>query len=380
MANEIPVFMTKVECPVCKTINEFETIRMGAYTESGRDTDFCPTGREWRNPRYQHINPLLYFMATCSSCFYTREFNKDFKEWKSDSAFRSYRQKAVREKHLNALASADGLIKPLGLSIDLQKAPQESAIAKLLLGILNEKMMERPNWLDLGRWYLRVAWLFRERTGGVATVLSKEDINSSRLQKMVESLQNSFGNCEEQIQQIIELVELQPAVGPTAEDPYRSALANWETNLGPMMSSVEKLLTWRDTAEPVAPASENEITVTNDEDSSFGVFLSSLQAKDKGIPLNEIDALRSALKYYHRAYETARDTSGGNQKIQLAYMIGELARRIGEFDRAQEFFNVAMRGGQEIIHANRGDESRSALARKIIEMARDQVKECRTDA
>ena len=128
MTSEVPVFMTRVECPVCKTVNDFETIKVGAYTEHGRDTDFRPTERVWRNTKYQHINPLLYFTATCSSCYYTREFNKSFKEWKTDPAFRSFRQKIVREKHLNALAGPGALIKLLGMALAPQNAPNESAI------------------------------------------------------------------------------------------------------------------------------------------------------------------------------------------------------------------------------------------------------------
>ena len=76
MSNESPLFLTKVECPVCKTINEFETIKVGAYVEEDHDTDFCPKGRRWHNPKYAIYNPLLFFMATCENCYYTREFNQ----------------------------------------------------------------------------------------------------------------------------------------------------------------------------------------------------------------------------------------------------------------------------------------------------------------
>src|SRR3990170_5366793 len=96
--DESPFYISRVECPVCKTVNDFETIKMGAYNESGRDSDFCPTGREWRNQKYQAVNPLLYFMVACSSCFYAREFNRNFREWKDDTAFRTYRQKIVRQR------------------------------------------------------------------------------------------------------------------------------------------------------------------------------------------------------------------------------------------------------------------------------------------
>ena len=68
MANESPFLIIKIECPVCQTINEFEQIKVGAYTEDGRDTDFCPKDITWRLSKYQAYNPLAFFTATCSNC------------------------------------------------------------------------------------------------------------------------------------------------------------------------------------------------------------------------------------------------------------------------------------------------------------------------
>ena len=67
MTSDSPFFLTKVECPICRTINEFETVRLGAYVEGGRDTDFCPTEITWSQPKYQAYNPLLFFIACCSN-------------------------------------------------------------------------------------------------------------------------------------------------------------------------------------------------------------------------------------------------------------------------------------------------------------------------
>jgi len=375
MKPEVPVFMTRVECPVCKTVNEYATIKMGAYTENGRDTDFCPTGRVWRNQKYQHVNPLLYFMAACSSCFYTREFNKTFKEWKSDSAFRSFRQKIIREKHLNMLASPDGLIKPLGIALDPENAPQETAITKLLLGILEEKMLERPSDLDLGRWYVRIAWIFREMAGGSKTKFGAEQIQKARLQTMLKSLRESFGHCERQMDDIQGLIDERPG----AEDPCRSALGGWRSSLNPVLKSVDDLLSWQDQDMPRSAASPDDesAVVAFGGYASFDAFLHAIAGQNPEIPRNEREAVLLSLHHYRRAYEESRDVSGGNQKIQVAYMIGELARRAGEIDQAEQYFNVAIRAGHEFIYKHSQDRARTALARKILEMAIERLHECR---
>lgn len=377
MKSEVPVFMTRVECPVCKTVNEYETIKLGAYTENGRDSDFCPTGRVWRNQKYQHVNPLLYFMATCASCYYTRELNKSFKEWKSDTAFRSFRQKNIREKHLNQLAKPEGLIKTLGSALDPLNAPNETAIVKLLLGIFAENLLDRPSSLDLGRWYLRIAWLFREMAGGPADGADSEHIHRARMQTMLSSLRKTVDNCQQQVENIRDLVSQQPQVGPPVEDPYRMAMDTWCSHLDPILKSVDDLLVWRGdiTEQPAVPPAMPSSNAFGGYP-SFVAFLASITHQNRIIPADEFEAISLSLHCYGKAYEESREISGGNQKIQVAYMIGELARRAGEKDQALEYFNAAIRTGQEFIHQNRNDAAKTALARKILEMAVGQGRKC----
>ena len=125
---ETAFFNTTVECPICKKENRFDTIRVGAYVESGRDTDFCPKDIKWRFPEYATHNPLAYFVATCSNCLYSREFNDSFKKWQNDTTFKTYKLKRVKERHLEELAKDGSIIKQLGALIDLEKQPDASAI------------------------------------------------------------------------------------------------------------------------------------------------------------------------------------------------------------------------------------------------------------
>ncbi|MFQ6003463.1 MAG: DUF2225 domain-containing protein, partial [Candidatus Zixiibacteriota bacterium] len=178
-----PFFMTKVECPVCAQINEFENIKAEAYTETKRDTDFCPRGIIWANPEYQKVNPLLYFMATCPNCFYTHEFNRSFKEWKKDTFFVAHRLGSIRERHKYELRQKESVINRLGEALDPRGHPFESAVIKLLLGIYDEKITEEFNPLDLGRYYLRIAWLYRENQKEKDNVPELNKFNLSSLEK-----------------------------------------------------------------------------------------------------------------------------------------------------------------------------------------------------
>ncbi len=379
MKTEIPVFMTKVECPVCKTVNEFETIKLGAYTEGGRDTDFRPTGIVWRNNKYQHTNPLLYFMATCSSCFYTRELTKGFKEWKTDSAFRAYRQKPIREHHLIQLARPGGVVKALGSALKPDIPPHEAAIIKLMLGITCEKYLEHPSALDLGRWYLRIGWLFREWKQDSGAATTGNSAWQLRVKEKLSMLRSSLRESDQMIQELRGMFESRPADETEGDDSYRQAAAQWRSCLDPILQSVDDLLLWKNERQAGSGSPSHGAGAENQygEHPSFKEFLREVNEDTDEIPSDEAESLYYSLKYYRQAFEASRSGVGSNQKIQLAYMVGELSRRVGELVQAREYFNVAIRTGHEVIHQFRHDESKTALARKIVEMASEQSRLCK---
>ena len=107
---------------------------------------------------------------------------------------------------------------------------------------------------------------------------------------------------------------------------------------------------------------------------SFDDFLIEIRKTWDGIVTSEHEALIRAVKYYREAYIEGRDIAPGNQQIQASYLIAELSRRVGDFDAAREYFNSTIKHGQDFIYRNRQDNSRTALARKILELAIEQGK------
>jgi len=383
MTSETPFFLTKVECPICKTINEYETIKVGAYIEAERDTDFCPKERTWRNSRYQHYNPLLFFTATCSNCFYTREFNNKFKEWKEDSYFKTYRLKQIKERYLEQLARADSVIRDIGAELDSNRYPNETAILKLLLAIFNEKLNEKPDDLDLGRFYLRIAWIFREMQSGdndnihiMQNHLKRVDENYDELRNFVKDVKlrlDSFDSIvDEQYQDESIPADIRSAIYPF-KDKYKLEVASLKEVVSLIESKFDSLNeVIREHRNAALGSSGDGDSMGFHNHSSFYSFLGRLEEKWDDVPVNEHSALTFAVKHYVTAYKDGHGIAKGNQQIQAMYLIAELSRRIGQFEQAKEYFNITIRTGQEFIHKHRGDQSRTALARKILELAIDQ--------
>ncbi len=383
MGTESPFFMTKVECPICKTVNEYETIRVGAYTEAERDTDFCPSGRKWRNPRYQAYNPLLYFTATCANCFYSREFNNSFKDWKEDSYFKTYRLKTVKERHLDMLARSDSVIKAVGQELDPNRFPSETAILKLLLTIIDETLNEKQMDLDLGRFYLRIGWIFREMDNGESTnnqaikghlidIDHKFDGIGSAVLAARERLKAFEQTVAAQFEDEKIPAEVKSLLYPI-KDKFDLEISSSRDLIGLLEGKLNALESLNQELKKTAIGGVGDDTQAGfHSHRSFYDFLIHIKEKWDGIPLNEKEALKYAVKYYKIAFEEGRDIAEGNQQIQASYLIAELSRRIGDYDTAREYFNTTIRTGQEFIYKNKGDQSRTALARKILELAIEQ--------
>jgi uncharacterized protein (DUF2225 family) len=382
MATDSPFLLFKVECPLCRTVNEFETIRVGAYAEEGRDTDFCPQNVKWRFPRYQGYNPLVFFTATCSNCFYTREFTNQFKDWKNDNNFKTYRLKTVKTKHLDGLADADSIIKNIGSTLDLNRFPNESAILKLHLAIFDEQLADHYSRLDVGRFYLRIGWIFRDmaRTenpgkamlAGLVSELEKEFQLSKTSMKdavgRVESLSNKV-NSHFNASQISAEVKADML---THRDRFNELVGEVHSHLktsNDRLSDVNQLI---EEYRRALLGSSEDGSLNFGSYPSFADFLQTLRRSWSGIVTNERDALEKSVFYYKEAFANGRDIAPGNQQIQASYLIAELSRRIGDFDEARQYFTSTIKSGQEFIYQNRHDSSRIALAKKILELAIEQ--------
>jgi uncharacterized protein (DUF2225 family) len=384
MRNDTPYYMHKVECPVCKAINEFETIKVGAYEEGGRDTDFRPTGIKWKNPKYQKFNPILFFMATCSNCYFTREYTPKFRDWKSDFAFKSYRLKPMKTQHVILLAEDDSIVKSLGELLDSQGYPLQTAINKLLLGIFDELLSSKPTNLDIARYFLRIGWLFRESTSGESeaqnTVLSYASNVEDRVRGLgavYDSLDKAQLSLKPSLDDLVK--QNRRAAKPVAEeirDGCHQALVF-------LAGATEQLESAISTLKKTVQISNDSVNGTCDGEAtaasfagqeSYLEFLRNLRESWEFVPMSEQDALRFALQFYKKSYETGHEVSSGNQQIQVEYLIGELCRRLGRRDEAKQYFNNTIRSAQEFIYRHKGDTTRTALARKILEMALAQGK------
>lgn len=387
MSTESPIFLSKVECPICKTINEFECIKVGAYVEKEHDTDFCPSEREWQNARYALVNPLLYFMATCDNCYYTREFKPSFRDWKNDNRFRTYQQKKIQAGHLTALAEQGSVLRMLGDARDPQQAPFPTAVAKFLLGIYDEMLLERPRKLDLGRFFLRLAWLYREHNAAAQKPVNHaahyaRDIEKAyiRLKGTQESFEHNLDNVSRLVDEQFQLAGQSSPGGEFLElhNNFHDSLGELRLLQQQLQQSLDNLSQSVQGNREVAsnaPCGDGGERIPFGEYPSFQEFIAALKKKWEYVPSSEMEALLFAIEFYRGALEEGHEIQPGNQQIQATYLIAELSRRVGRFEEARQFFNNAIKIGQQYVFEHRSDRTRTALAQRILELAVAQGKE-----
>ena len=281
------------------------------------------------------------------------------------------------------MAREDSVLKQLGKGIDVSRFPNESAIIKLLLGIFDEQLSEKYSNLDIGRWYLRIAWLFR----GLGRV---DNPNVSFLKSMMVEIETRYS----QLWQGVESLKEQSSVFAKHLDAHfesdkisaelKSQMLQFREQfnqgIGGLNSNVESTANQLNAIQQLIEEYKDTTLGADGSGSgsafgNFSTFTEYLVALRKiwdGMVVNENQALEKAVEYYKRAFEENTDIAAGNQQIQASYLIAELSRRIGATEQAKEYFNCTIKHGQEYIYHHRTDQSQTALARKILELAIEQ--------
>lgn len=383
MSNDSVFLLQKIECPVCKSINEFEVIKIGSYTEDGRDSDFCPTSIEWRTPRYQGYNPLLFFTGTCGNCFYSREVSQKYREWKNDVNFKTYRLKPLRERHLEQFSHPDSIVKLMGQAVDSSAHPNESAILKLLLAVYDEELLDLPNQLDLGRYYLRVGWVYRYMSSSedpgklfISGLMNEVTNKHAALHTSLETFAKDISSFARHVSTHFDAPNLSADLKSRMlahQDSFESRVAAMNSMVRSGQENLDLLKTVIDDyRSDVCGGEADGSGVQFAGFSSFSDFMLEAKRRWSGLAINEHEALKLAAKHYQKAFTSGKNISVGNQQLQVSYLIAELSRRVGDHDIAKQYFNSTIKAGQEFIYQNRTDKSRTELARKIMELAIEQ--------
>ena len=162
MAKETPFVAVKVRCPFCGVESTQRYIKSRMYKEEVVEEDSHVAVYHWDNPEFAEVRPNFYHIWHCPTCHYCDE--KEVFRGEDNSGGKS---ELIKEKLLIHSRMPNSLIANMGEKIDFNndRYQVDSAILAHLLAIHAQELLSlnMRQYAKLARFYLRLAWLYREK-------------------------------------------------------------------------------------------------------------------------------------------------------------------------------------------------------------------------
>lgn len=154
----------ELPCPVCETSNTYYRLKRDICRPKKIEGDGHPRQYEWGKAGFDSIDPKLFFWGVCKKCRFTGEL--DDAEFRQAAELGDKFKGLFRPEELQRLLeggnSGKGLAQSLGRRIK-EEDLFGSVLAQFHLGIYCQTLRLRIIPGNLARYYLRVAWLYRDQ-------------------------------------------------------------------------------------------------------------------------------------------------------------------------------------------------------------------------
>lgn len=161
-----PFVSVRVICPVCEKESRQHYIKSKIYQPLETERDHHVITYKWNDESFSNIRPENYFIWHCPHCHFADEIDvfreKIDRVWKGKLDF-------IKDKIYQAGRSVGSFMNAVGakLNADAEQIGNETALLTHLIACNVQEAFLTPNNRlphKLSRFFLRVAWLYRERT------------------------------------------------------------------------------------------------------------------------------------------------------------------------------------------------------------------------
>ena len=160
-----PFVEVKVKCPVCDKISPQYYVKSKLYQPIEIEKDHHVVKYNWNNEEFADIKPENFYIWHCPHCHFADE-NEVFRG-KIDRVWKG-KLELISHKILKAAKDPENFLVRIGREIDYTELPISNDTAILTHAIacyIQEGFLSTNNRLPgkLAKFYLRLAWLYRER-------------------------------------------------------------------------------------------------------------------------------------------------------------------------------------------------------------------------
>jgi diguanylate cyclase (GGDEF)-like protein len=154
----------ELACPICETTNNFARLKPDICRPGQQEGDGHPRVWRWTKPGFDSVDPKLFFWGVCQKCRFAGELDDaDFRtSYQDPDGYKSRYSPEGLQRLVQWSSSGKGVVQALGKLLS-DDDPLASTLVKFHLGVFSQCLLTRFVAGNIARYYLRVAWLYRDR-------------------------------------------------------------------------------------------------------------------------------------------------------------------------------------------------------------------------
>ena len=342
-----PFMEVPVACPRCGQTQPQRLFQEGVFTAGDRESDQHVLRYVWADPAMETPHPPFHAVLFCPVCHYA-DLAEDYLDPQRGAAI-----PAVVAVAADLGATRHGVLDALGRHIRYPDVDFESALNLHLLAVFFQTLPppDQQDTTKIGRMLLRTAWLYRERDPRNE---AHEDLPTVRAmgeaaQDLEAALLKARGRWDE-VQTLMARRgrELAPRLARPDADPYMNrrlalnlALDQVWAELFQVRRTMRRDLAGdllKDDPSPPRPFFNYP---------SYAAFFGRVKAAWPFAPADEIEAMRGAIQYFHRALSADCQFEDPSRHIAMVRLMADLMARCGDLDEALALTRSIIQNGLE---------------------------------
>ncbi|MCC7265063.1 MAG: GGDEF domain-containing protein [Candidatus Latescibacteria bacterium] len=150
-------------CPVCEARNTFFRLKPDICRPGDQEGDGHPRAWRWTKAGFDSLDPKQFFWAICQKCRFAGELDDpEFRAAEKDAeGFKAQYAAAALDRLVAGTLAGKSAVQALGKMINPKDA-FATVVAQFHLGIFSHCLHQRIAPGNLARYYLRLAWTFRD--------------------------------------------------------------------------------------------------------------------------------------------------------------------------------------------------------------------------
>ncbi|MBI2504493.1 MAG: GGDEF domain-containing protein [Candidatus Latescibacteria bacterium] len=150
-------------CPVCEERNTFFRLKPDIVRPGDQEGDGHPRTWRWTKPGFDSVDPKQFFWAICQKCRFAGELDDpEFRTAeKNPEGFKTQYSSSALDRLVAGSLTGKSAVQALGKMIG-SKDLFANVIAHFHLGIFSHCLRQHIAPGSLARYYLRLAWIFRD--------------------------------------------------------------------------------------------------------------------------------------------------------------------------------------------------------------------------